>query len=117
MASSAASRPAFERCRGKRDTHRAAGALRIGNALGSVLAARRVHGPAARWLMAEGGILLAVVAGVGFVWPRPLAWPLAAFSLWLGLALLARAARRRAATPPLSPRADLSVTPQRQDDP
>ena len=83
-------------------TRAAAGALRIGNALGSVLAARRVHGPAERWLMAEGGLLLAVLAGVGFVWPRLLAWPLAAFSLWLGLALLARAARRKAATP--SPR-------------
>ena len=81
-------------------TRAAAGAVRIGNALGSVLAARRVHGPAERWLMAQGGLLLAVVAGVGFVWPRLLAWPLAAFSLWLGLALLARAARRRAAAPP-----------------
>jgi cardiolipin synthase len=40
----------------------AAGALRVGNALGSVLAARRVHGPAERWLMAEGGLLLAVLA-------------------------------------------------------
>jgi cardiolipin synthase len=97
-------------------TRTAAGALRIGNALGSVLAARRVHGPAERWLMAEGGLLLAVLAGVGFVWPRLLAWPLAAVSLWLGLALLVRAARRRAATPPLRPRADLSATPQRPAD-
>ena len=93
-------------------TRAAAGALRIGNALGSVLAARRVHGPAERWLMAEGGLLLAVLAGVGFVWPRLLAWPLAAFSLWLGLALLARAARRRAATPPPRPRAAASSPPQ-----
>ena len=80
-------------------TRAVAGALRVGNALGSVLAARRVHGPAERWLMAEGGMLLAALAGVGFVWPRLLAWPLAAFSLWLGLALLVRAARKRAATP------------------
>ena len=80
-------------------TRAAAGALRIGNALGSVLAARRVHGPAERWLMAEGGLLLAVLAGVGFAWPRLLAWPLAAFSLWLGLALVARAARRKTAPP------------------
>jgi cardiolipin synthase len=85
-------------------TRAAAGALRIGNAIGSVLAARRVHGPAERWLMAEGGFLLALLAGVGFVWPRLLAWPLAAYSLWLGLALVARAARRRAAAPPQSPR-------------
>jgi len=86
-------------------TRAAAGAVRIGNALGSVLAARRVHGPAERWLMAEGGFVLAVVAGLGFVWPRLLAWPLAAFSLWLGLALLARASRRGAATPPPRPHA------------
>jgi cardiolipin synthase A/B len=81
-------------------TRATAGALRIGNALGSVLAARRVHGPAERWLMAQGGFVLAILAVVGFVWPRLLAWPLAAFSLWLGLALLARAARRRAALAP-----------------
>jgi cardiolipin synthase len=81
-------------------TRAAAGAVRIGNALGSVLAARRVHGAAERWLMAQGGLLLVVVAGIGFVWPRLLAWPLAAFGLWLGLALLARAARRRTAAPP-----------------
>lgn len=93
-------------------TRAAAGALRIGNALGSVLAARRIHGPAERWLMAEGGLLLAVLAGVGFVWPRLLAWPLAAFSLWLGLALLARAALRRAAAPPLRPPANASSPPE-----
>jgi cardiolipin synthase len=75
-------------------TRATAGALRIGNALGSVLAARRVHGPAERWLMAEGGLLLAVLASLGFLWPWLLAWPLSAFGLWLGLALLARAARR-----------------------
>ena len=89
-------------------TRTAAGALRIGNALGS----------AERWLMAEGGLLLAVVASVGFVWPRLLAWPLAVFGLWLGLALLVRAARRNAAAPPARPRADVSDAPQqRRTDP
>jgi cardiolipin synthase len=78
----------------------AAGALRVGNALGSVLAARRVHGPAERRLMAWGGVLLAFLAVFGFLWPRLLAWPLAAFSLWMGLALLTRAARRKTAGPP-----------------
>jgi cardiolipin synthase len=86
-------------------TRAAAGALRVGNALGSVLAARRVHGPAERWLMGEGGLLLAVLAAVGFVWPRLLAWPLAAFSLWLGLALIVRAARGRTPTPSPPPHA------------
>ena len=78
-----------------------AGALRIGNALGSVLAARRVHVPAERRLMAEGGLLLAALALMGFVWPRLLAWPLAGFALWLGLALLARASRRSTGVAPL----------------
>ncbi len=80
-------------------TRAAAGALRVGNALGSVLAARRLHGAAERWLMAEGGLLLAGVAAVGFLWPRFLAWPLAAMSLWFGLALLARSARRVSRAP------------------
>lgn len=75
-------------------TRAAAGVLRVGNALGSVLAARRLHGPAERRLMAEGGLLLALLAILGFLWPRLLAWPLAALSLWLALALLARSARR-----------------------
>ena len=76
-------------------TRAAAGVLRVRNALGSVLAAQRVHGPAERWLMAEGGLLLTATAGLGFLWPRVLAWPLALVSLWLGLALFARSARRR----------------------
>jgi cardiolipin synthase len=95
-------------------TRAAAGALRVGNALGSVLAARRVHGPAERWLMAQGGLLLAVLATGGFLWPRLLAWPLAGFGLWLGLALLVRAARRRAASPPTRPRAAESPPPRQQ---
>jgi cardiolipin synthase A/B len=93
-------------------TRAAAGAVRIGNALGSVLTARRVHGSAERRLMAQGGLLLAVLAGVGFVWPRAVAWPLAVLSLWLGLALLARAARRRAAAPPPRPPAVSPPPPQ-----
>ena len=55
--------------------------------------------------MAKGGLLLAVLAGLGFVWPRLLAWPLAVFGLWLGLALLARAARRTLASPAPRPAA------------
>jgi cardiolipin synthase len=74
-------------------TRAAAGALRIGNALGSVLAARRVHVPAERRLMSEGGLILVACAVVALLWPRLLAWPLAAIGLWLGLALLLRASR------------------------
>ncbi len=76
-------------------TRAAAGALRIGNAIGSVLAARRVHQPTERWLMGQGGAVLGALALVGFFWPRLLAWPLATLCLWFSLALLARALRRK----------------------
>lgn len=92
IAADAGVRPALRRASA---TRAAAGALRIGHALGSVLAARRVHGPAERWLLAQGGLALTLLAVVGFGWPWLLAWPLAASLAWLGLALLARAARRR----------------------
>ncbi len=77
----------------------AAGALRIGNALGSALTARRVLGPAERRLTVPGGLLLLVLALVGVVWPALLAWPLAALCAWLGFALLWRTRRRRKASP------------------
>jgi hypothetical protein len=62
--------------------------------------------------MAEGGLLLTVTAGLGFLWPRVLAWPLAAISLWLGLALLTRSARRRAHTLPGSEGRSHTLAPQ-----
>jgi cardiolipin synthase len=90
-------------------TRAAAGALRIGNAIGSALAARRVHHPTERMLMGQGGALLVLIAAVGFVWPRVLAWPLSLILLWFALALLARALGRRR-TPPSSAE-DLSKGP------
>lgn len=89
----------------------AAGALRIGNAIGSVLSARRVHHPTERWLMGQGAIALLVVAFVGFVWPRVLAWPLGALCLWFALALLARALRRRKRRESAEPDASLNPSP------
>jgi cardiolipin synthase len=79
----------------------AAGALRIGNVLGSAITARRLLGPAERSLTRPGGMALVLLAVLGAVWPRLLAWPLAAVFLWLGLALLYRASpgRTRAALP------------------
>ena len=93
-------------------TRAAAGALRIGNAIGSVLAARRIHHPAERWLMGQGAMALLVVAFVGFVWPRVLAWPAGALCLWFALALLARAFRRkRMPAPPEADRPGPNPTP------
>jgi cardiolipin synthase len=70
----------------------AAGALRLGNALGAALSPRRLYGPAERRLLVPGGLVLLGVAAVAFLWPQALAWPLGAFALWLGLALLLRVA-------------------------
>jgi cardiolipin synthase len=77
----------------------AAGALRIGNALGSALTARRFLGPAERRLMVPGGLGLVLLAAVGALWPTVVAWPLAAFCAWLGMALLWRSRRRPASGP------------------
>jgi len=72
----------------------AAGALRLGNALGAALSPRRLHGPAERRLLVPAGLALVGLVPIAVVWPQALAWPLGAFALWLGVALLARAARR-----------------------
>jgi cardiolipin synthase len=82
----------------------AAGAVRIGNALGAALLARRVHGPAERRLLVPAGLGLLVLAAAGWLWPRVVAWPFAILALWLAAGLLLRAARvPRAAGPPLPP--------------
>jgi cardiolipin synthase len=72
----------------------AAGALRFGNAIGSALAATRLHGPAEQRLMLYGAVMLAGIAAVAFLWPRLLAWPAGALCGWLAVALLLRARRR-----------------------
>ena len=73
----------------------AAGALRLGNALGAALSPRRVYGAAERRLLVPGGLALVALAPIAAFWPAVLAWPLAALALWLGIALLLRAGRGR----------------------
>ena len=53
--------------------------------------------------MITGALILAALAVASFVWPKAVAWPFGLFSGWMGLALLARAVRRRAraAAPPV----------------
>jgi cardiolipin synthase A/B len=72
----------------------AAGALRIGNAVGSAFTVPRVHGPAEQRLMKQAGVALALVATVALLWPRLVAWPLGALCVWLALALFLRSRRR-----------------------
>jgi len=78
----------------------AAGALRLGNALGSALSPRRIHGDAERRLLLGGGFSLLALALLGLLWPKVLAWPLGAFCLWLGSALVFRASKGRKPTSP-----------------
>jgi cardiolipin synthase len=72
----------------------AAGALRIGNVIGSALKARRLHDPAERRLLIHGGVALTAVGTMAFLWPRLVAWPVGVFCLWLALSLLVRVRRR-----------------------
>jgi cardiolipin synthase A/B len=71
----------------------AAGALRLGNALGAALSPRRLDTSVQRRLMIPAGALLVSLAPIAVVWPRLLAWPVGLVALWLGAALLVRAAR------------------------
>jgi cardiolipin synthase len=70
----------------------AAGAVRLGHALGAAFSPR-IHGPAERRLLVPAGVILVLVAVLGAFLPQALGWPLALVSLWLGAALLLRAAR------------------------
>jgi cardiolipin synthase len=70
----------------------AAGALRLGRTVGAALGPERVLEPSdARFIAVAGAIALGI-AVVGVAWPLVLAVPLALILLWLGVALLARAA-------------------------
>jgi len=76
----------------------AAGALRLAHSMGAAFGTHRVlersDGLLLPWF---GGALLAI-AIVGVFWPRILAWPLAAFCLWIAISLAARYVRIRRTT-------------------
>ena len=69
----------------------AAGVMRLGRAMGAAMGRSRELGPAEAVIMIWGAILLAAVAAVLIFWPRVLAYPLAALSLWLMLSLVLQA--------------------------
>jgi cardiolipin synthase len=71
----------------------AAGAVRIGRAIGAALADRRLLGPVEARLTTIGGLLLCLVAALVAFFPRALAYPAAAIGAWGGLALLLRGIR------------------------
>jgi cardiolipin synthase len=69
----------------------AAGALRIGRAVGAALTNRRLLGAAEAQVMAIAGVALLATAVVAALWPRLVAYPLAAITGWLALGLFSRA--------------------------
>lgn len=80
--------------KGGSTTVAAAGAVRLGNAMGGLITNRRSLGPVeARLTMASGAVLLALAA-LFVAFPRLLAYPLALLTLWGGLALVIRGGRQ-----------------------
>ena len=68
----------------------AAGAIRIGNAVGAAFTNRRVLEPVEGRLMVLVGLLLLALAITGWIFPRGLAYPLVFFLGWTALALMYR---------------------------
>ncbi len=80
-----------------------AGAVRIGHAIGAALTDHRVLGPVEARLTTVTGLVLCALSVVVAVFPRALAYPLAALGAWGGLALLwngVKLRRLRKARPP-----------------
>src|ERR687896_533032 len=68
----------------------AAGAIRIGNAVGAAFTNRRVLEPAEARIMVAVGMLLLTLAILFAFFPRLLAYPLTAVFVWVAVALLYR---------------------------
>ncbi|MBA3507868.1 MAG: cardiolipin synthase B [Betaproteobacteria bacterium] len=64
----------------------AAGAVSVGSALGAALTNRRKLGPAEAGLLTTMSAFTVVIALIAALWPRVLAWPIAALAIWFGVA-------------------------------
>jgi cardiolipin synthase len=73
----------------------AAGALRIGNAIGASFVNRRVFEPVEARLMLTGGAVLTGLAVLFYFFPLVLMYPVSVAFLWIGIVLLYRAYRLR----------------------
>jgi len=73
----------------------AAGALRLAHTVGAVLNNRRVLSGGEAVPLCFGAVLLLAFAATAALWPRVIAWPLAALALWIAIGLFARFARMR----------------------
>jgi cardiolipin synthase A/B len=68
----------------------AAGTLRLVNTVGAAISERRALGSAEASVLPAAALILVVLATIATLFPRVLAWPLAALALWLAASLLAR---------------------------
>lgn len=83
-----------EKRRRRRDHDKAtkvATAMRLGNTVAAAFQQQRILGAAESAVMLILGLSLLIIALAGWYWPRLLALPIAALSLWLGTSLLTRA--------------------------
>jgi cardiolipin synthase len=71
----------------------AAGAVRIGNAIGAVFTSRRVLRPLEARFVILAAILIIGLSAVFAIYPHVLAYPVTAVGLWIGLATLYRGAK------------------------
>lgn len=89
----------------------AAGALRIGNAVGAAFTNRRVLEPVEARLMFIFGTLLLVLAIVFAFFPRVLAYPVVAIFVWIGISLLYRGFKLRSERKRIPDRSSRPGTP------
>jgi cardiolipin synthase A/B len=73
----------------------AAGAVRIGNAIGAAFTNRRALGPIEARLALTAGFFLCLLSILFAVFPHALAYPLVAIGAWAGISLLYRGYRLR----------------------
>ncbi|HMV48683.1 MAG TPA: phospholipase D-like domain-containing protein [Blastocatellia bacterium] len=69
----------------------AAGAVRLGNAVGAAISDRRILSPAEARIMFSAGVLLLAFAVVAVLWPRWISVPLSVFAVWMAASLFIRA--------------------------
>jgi cardiolipin synthase A/B len=69
----------------------AAGAIRLGNAIGAAFTNRRVLEPVEAHLMINTGVLLVALAIIFWFFPRVLVYPLAIVFVWIAVALFYKA--------------------------
>lgn len=107
------------RARAGSATRAAAGALRIGSAVGFAMTRPRELGPAEARLTFGAGAALMLLAALAFHFPRAVAWPASLLGVWVGLAFLVRAyrgwreSRRARLTPPPPPEPPEAPSPSR----